>query len=82
MIQQDKNSSYDPQIEIDGCFVYKASAVNCLFSSNPLSRDRLRRVRGFTKFTTDETENALAIETAVMAGDPILVNLKGTLKVS
>ena len=82
MVPQDQGKSHDPQIQVEGSYVYKASVVKSLFSSNPLSRDRLRRVRGMTKFTDEGDTNSLAIETSVMAGDPMLVNVKGTLRLS
>ena len=74
--------THDPQIEIDGKHVYKATAVKSLFSANPLSKDRLRRVRGLSKFTDvgEDTPSDLSIDSSVMVGDPLLVNVKGTLE--
>ena len=74
--------SYDPQIELDGTHVYKATIVKSLFSSNPMSKDRLRRVRGMTKFTGEQSEADMSIESSIMVGDPLLIDTKGTLRVS
>ena len=38
-------------IEVDGKSIYKATVVNSLFSSNVLSKDRLKRVQGLTAGT-------------------------------
>ncbi|XP_066914918.1 uncharacterized protein [Clytia hemisphaerica] len=81
MIPEETTQKHDVQTEIDGSRVYKATIVKSLFSSNPLSKDRLRKVRGMTKFTEDGQEASEAIETSIMPGDPILFNVKGTLKI-
>ena len=67
--------------QVDGTPVYKASIVKSLFSSEPLSRDRLRKVRGMTKYTETSSPSE-SIETAIMPGDPILINIKGELKIA
>ena len=70
---------------VDNGYIYKASIVKSLFSSNPLSRDRLRKVRGLTKFTDDSTGNSdgqQAIESSLMVGDPLLVKVKDRLKIA
>ena len=42
---------HDTQIMIEGSYVYKATVIKNEFSDSPLSKDRLRRVQGLTKFT-------------------------------
>lgn len=65
---------HDPQIMVDGTYVYKATILKNAFSDSPLSRDRLRRVQGLTKFITQGNEsNANAIEDAIMVGDPLII---------
>ena len=64
---------HDCQVDVDGSYVYKATAMKILFRSNPLSKDRLRRVRGMSKLNTEETD--VSNETAVMVGDHVLVNI-------
>lgn len=81
MIPQASCQNHETQIEVDGAFVYKATVVKNIFCSNPLSRDRLRRIRGMTKFT-DSDKTSEAIDSSLMAGDPILVNVKGKLQIS
>ena len=70
--------SHDPQIEIEGVPIYKATFVKNAFSSNPLSSDRLRRVRGYTRFE-EEADNVASTDDTLMAGDPILVSHQGAL---
>ena len=60
--------------------MYKATIMKNLFSSNPFSKDRLRRMQGLSNFKTEETD--VSIETAVMFGDPILVNIKKKVNVT
>ena len=78
----DVRHKHDPQIEIDSSYVYKATVVKGLFSSNPLSKDRLRRVRGLSKNVDSEqiSEN-FSFDTVVLPGDPILVVVKGELHI-
>ena len=83
MVQQDEPNAqkkYDPQILVDGSYVYKATIVKSLFSSSPLSRDRLRKVRGMTKYTDEGNDSSLAIETSLMVGDPLLISVKEKLQ--
>ena len=60
--------------------------MKSLFSSNPLSRDRLKKVRGLTKFTDEGTsvnsDGQQAIESSLMVGDPFLVKVKNRLKIA
>ena len=71
---------HDCQVDVDGSYVYKATVMKNIFSLNPLSKDRLRRVRGMSTLNTEETD--VSIETAVMVGDPILVNIKKKVNVT
>ena len=77
-----ENQKHDVQIEIDNKYVYKATVVKSIFSSQPLSRDRLRRVRGMTKYTESTAEGEHSIETSVLAGDPIMIEVKGILRIA
>ena len=67
-------------VDVDGSYVYKATVMKNMFSSNPFSKDRLRRVRVMRTLNTKETD--VSIETAVMVGDPILVNIKKKVNVT
>ena len=74
------SSKYDPQIEIEGNLIYKATYLKNCFSSNPLSRDRLRRVRGLTRYEESGSENNLD-DNSLMIGDPLVVKTKGNAKI-
>ena len=78
----DHRHKHDPQIEIENSYVYKATVVKGLFSSNQLSKDRLRRVRGLSKNVDSENigEN-VSFDSSVMPGDPILVMANGELQI-
>ena len=88
MVEQNQDThvtqKHDPQIEVDGSYMYKATIVKSLFSSNPLSKDRLRRVRGLTKYTENgntNTENlSTSIDSVLMVGDPLLIRVKDKLQ--
>ena len=56
MIPQEPIEKHDVQVE-DGRYVYKATIVKNIFCSEPMSRDRLRKVRGTTKYT-NSAENS------------------------
>ena len=67
-------------MEIDGNLVYKATVVKNSFSANPLSKDRLKRIRGLSRVEQNaSTSDELA--TMVMPGDPILVKGKDNLQI-
>ena len=77
MISPPSQNQHDPQVEIDGSYVFKATIVKSLFSSDPMSKDRLRRVRGLTKFT-DDCPRTMA-DKFLMIGDPLLAKDKGKI---
>ena len=56
-------------IEHEGRMVHKASVVRILFSSDPKSSDRLRRVRGMSKHTTSTLSSDVEDE-SLCIGDP------------
>ena len=56
-------------IEHEGRMVHKASVVQILFSSDPKSSDRLRRVRGMSKHTTSTLSSDVEDE-SLCIGDP------------
>ena len=59
-------------IEVDGKNIYKASVVNSLFSSNALSKDRLKRVQGLTTGTPGQTTRK-SDDDMIFIGDPLVV---------
>ena len=65
-------SPYDCMIDIDKELVYKASILKKLTASNPLSRDRLRRVQGLTTF--HEQEAYTDLDDLISVGDPVIFN--------
>lgn len=68
----------DNQIMIDGKYYYKASVIRQLFNSNIMSRDRLERVQGMSKYM-DETQKVCNLEEVLVTGDPSLVMEKHTI---
>ena len=83
MVEQNRSESHDPQIEIEGSYVFKATAVKSLFSTNPLSKDRRRRVRGFSKYTDSEPQqSATAIDTSLVVGYPLLIKVKQKMQIA
>ena len=74
------NAKHDPQLEVEGNMIYKATYLKNCFSSNPLSKDRLRRVRGLSRFEENESDDTLDDQT-LMIGDPILARVKDDLKI-
>ena len=81
LVQQNRTVTYDPQVEVDGKYVYKATVVRSLFGSNPLSKDHLRRVQGLSKFTESARAN-VSVDNSIMLGDPVLINVKNRLQIA
>lgn len=81
IIDMMKINHHDNQIDIEGKYVYKATLVKSLFSSNPMSKDRLRRVQGMTKLERNQDDD-LRVEDIIMIGDPILMRRNGKLTVA
>ena len=63
----------DPYFVIDGKNVYKASCLKAISSSEQLSKDRLRRVRGMSRYPGDKEINS-SVESFLLFGDPVPVN--------
>ena len=61
-----------PAIDIDGRQIYKATVVKQMYLSDPLSKDRLRRVQGLTYEVTNNRED-MSVDNTVYIGDPLLV---------
>ena len=57
-------------IEHEGRMVHKASVVRILFSSDPKSSDRLRRVRGMSKHATSPNLSGDIEDECLCIGDP------------
>ena len=76
------NSPHDPQIEVDGAIVFKATVVKNLFSANPLSKDRLGRIKDYSRIYQDDPElnNNTSMDSTIMPGDPILAKTKETIE--
>ena len=70
------SEKHDPQLEINGTLVYKATAMKGTFGTNQLSLDRLRRVQGLSKNPSpSETMSEIISELTdvIRPGDPILI---------
>ena len=63
---------HNSTIEVDGKNIYKASVLNSMFSSNALSKDRLKRVQGLTAGTPG-TQNS-SEDNIIYIGDPLIVH--------
>ena len=63
-------------IEIDGKNIYKASVINSMFSSNGLSKDRLKRVQGLTSGSPGQSIGLSDEQSqqTIFIGDPLLVH--------
>ena len=59
-------------IEIDGKNVYKSTILKQINKEAPLSSDRLRRVRGLSKFISSEKDQT-NLNDAISLGDPLIV---------
>ena len=58
-------------ITIEGKEVYKATVVKQMYSSQPLSKDRLRRVQGLTR-SSNQLDDTF-VDNMVYVGDPVLI---------
>ena len=61
-------------IEVDGKNIYKASVINSLFSTNTLSKDRLKRVQELTADASGHTKKK-PDENMIFIGDPLVVHI-------
>ena len=66
------SGKYDATVDIDGKHVFKATCVKEAFSSEPLSKDRLKRVRTMSSLTSSEAPSKL-----LHVGDPVVVTKSG-----
>ena len=64
---------YDNQILIEGEYFFKASVVRQTFDSSSGSNDRLKRVKGMSKYKDDKENESLHLDNVAMIGDPLLV---------
>ena len=66
-------------VSFEGQQVHKASVVRIIFSSDPRSADRLKRVRGFSKFSEKGTYESRESESYLHIADPFaaLVRIRG-----
>ena len=71
----------DIYLELDGKKVYKASILKQLNKDVPLSADRLRKVRGLSKFVGSENVQA-NLNDAVSLGDPLIIEHQKKLMVT
>ena len=74
------NSFIDNQIDIDGTPVYKATILKNAFAPIPLSKDRLRRVRGLTPYSQDP-EKYETLHNCLLIGDPVIVEHDQTVDI-
>ena len=72
-IIDDPDNTAGPYFVIDGKKVYKTSCLKAISSSEQLSKDRLRRVRGMSRYPGDKEINR-GVESFLLIGDPVLVN--------
>lgn len=66
-------------VSFEGQQVHKASVVRIVFSSDPRSADRLKRVRGFSKFSEKGIHESQESESFLHIADPFatLVRIRG-----
>ena len=69
----DPDNTADPYFVIDGKKVYKTSCLKAISSSEQLSKDRLRCVRGMSRYSGDKEINR-GVESFLLIDDPVLVN--------
>ena len=65
-------------ITIDNKEVYKSTVLKQFYSSEPLSKDRLKRVRGLTKLPgyADSVEGVEQLDSLIYCGDPVVVKIQ------
>ena len=69
----------DNQVLIEGKYFYKASVIQQVLntSSSSVSKDRLRRVRGISKYADDKSAD---IEDMTLLGDPLIFTVGSSVK--
>ncbi|XP_066920943.1 uncharacterized protein [Clytia hemisphaerica] len=79
VIDSDRNVlSY---FEVGGKNVYKATVLKQISKEKPLSADRLRKVRGLSKFASDSQEK-VSLNDTISVGDPIIAEVEKQMKIS
>ena len=75
-------SSARPQnyLNVDGKNVFKATILKEMNKDTPLSNDRLRKVRGMSKFCGDEQRTSVNVDDMISVGDPLVVCEANKLK--
>ena len=68
----DSNANGEVYLEIDGKNVYKSTILKQINKESPLSADRLRKVRGLSKFVGSEKAQT-NLNDAISIGDPLIV---------
>ena len=58
-------------VEVEGCITHKSSVVHLMFSGDPKSADRLRRVRGFSKHVGTVLLDGTSSADTLNVSDPI-----------
>ena len=67
------NAAAENFLDIDGKSVFKASILKAVSNETPLSKDRLRKVRGLSKFCS-EVGASVDVDDIVSIGDPQCVS--------
>ena len=58
-------------VDENGGRIYKTTCLKKIYNSEPLSQDRLRRIRGLTTFPDQSSD---ICDNLLMVGDPVLLN--------
>ena len=77
----DPDQKAEPFFMINGKRVYKSTCLKAISNSEKLSKDRLRRVQGMSKYPGSATpvQNP---ESFLLIGDPVLVQQDGQPKIA
>ena len=66
--------SHDSYASITGSPVHKSIVVKGLFSFQPLFKDRLKRVRGMSRYSVNSTGDCISTNNCIFIGDLVLGN--------
>ena len=71
-------------ITIDNKEVYKSTVLKQIYSSEPLSKDRLKRVRGLSKTpgNADSVEGLEHLDSFIYCGDPVVAKIQNRCVIS
>ena len=75
-IIQDPSQKVEPFFMTDGKRIYKSSCLKAISSSQNLSKDRLRRVQGMTRYPGESSGPLSHEDSLIFIGDPLLVSQK------